>query len=71
MLRVTNKPQWILRDWPNKPETLAVSVPSVAVFMSVNYLLHPFHSWFSEIRVVKTEPFSIERRLWREGSEPA
>ncbi len=62
--------QWILRDWLNKPETVAVSVPSVAVPMSVNYLLHPFHPRFREVGVVKTEPFPIERRLWRGGSEP-
>jgi RES domain-containing protein len=56
--------QWILRDWLINPTTLAVAVPSVAVPMSCNYLLHPAHPDFSEIRVLKQEPFPIEKRLW-------
>lgn len=56
--------QWILKPWLEEPETLVVGVPSVAVPMSQNYLLHPNHPLFSDIRVEKTEPFPIERRLW-------
>ncbi|KAB7729974.1 RES domain-containing protein [Rudanella paleaurantiibacter] len=59
--------QWILRPWLEKPDTLMVAVPSVAVPMSVNYLIHPFHPRFADIRVLKSEPFPIERRLWRDG----
>ncbi|SFF27279.1 RES domain-containing protein [Spirosoma endophyticum] len=55
--------QWILRDWLNEPTTLMVAVPSVVVPMSYNYLLHPAHSAFSQIRFLHQEPFPIERRL--------
>jgi RES domain-containing protein len=59
--------QWILRDWLTEPATLVVAVPSVMIPMSNNYLIHPAHPDFGKIRVVKQEPFPIERRLWREG----
>lgn len=59
--------QWILRDWLTNPGTLAVAVPSVVVPMSYNYLLHPAHPGFSGMRVVKQEPFPIERRLWHDS----
>lgn len=58
--------EWILHDWLSSPTTLVAAVPSVVVPMSYNYLLHPAHPRFSEIRVVKQEPFPIERRLWRD-----
>ncbi|MFT4031070.1 MAG: RES family NAD+ phosphorylase [Siphonobacter sp.] len=56
--------QWILMDWLRQPNTLAIGVPSVVVPMSFNYLLHPFHPLFSEIQIMKSEPFPVERRLW-------
>lgn len=58
--------QWILRDWLTNPTTLIAAVPSVVVPMSYNYLLHPAHPHFNEIRVVKQEFFPVERRLWRD-----
>ena len=58
--------QWILRDWLTNPVTLAMAVPSVVVPMSYNYLLHPEHAYFSSVRIVKQEPFPIERRLWQD-----
>lgn len=63
--------QWLLNDWLTEPDVLVAIVPSVAVPMSVNYLLHPAHPRFSEIRVVKSEPFPLERRLWQDPGEPA
>lgn len=59
--------QWILRNWLDSPATLVAAVPSVVVRMSCNYLIHPAHPNFDQIRVVKQEPFPIERRLWRDG----
>ncbi len=56
--------QWLLRDWLNNPRTLVAAVPSVVVPMSYNYLLHPAHPGFEQIRVVKKEAFPIEKRLW-------
>lgn len=61
--------QWILRDWLVNPTTLVAAVPSVAVPMSVNYLLHPGHPRFAEIWVVKQEPFPTERRLWHDENK--
>lgn len=58
--------EWILREWLSAPATLVAAVPSAAVPMSNNYLLHPAHAHFGQIRVVKQEPFPIERRLWRD-----
>lgn len=55
--------QWILRDWLSNPITLIAAVPSVVVPMSFNYLLHPAHTHFSQIRVIKQEPFP---RLWQD-----
>ena len=62
--------QWFLRDWLQTPTTLIVAVPSVVVPMSNNYLIHPAHPHFTHIRVVKQEPFPVERRLWPEGEVP-
>ena len=59
--------QWILRDWLTNPTTLVAAVPSVVVPMSFNYLLHPAHPGFREIKVSKQEPFPVEKRLWRDG----
>lgn len=61
--------EWILRDWLNQPATLAAAVPSVVVPMSVNYLIHPAHPAFGDVQVLKTEPFPIEPRLWRDGGD--
>jgi RES domain-containing protein len=60
--------QWILRDWLTEPTTLMAAVPSVVVPMSCNYLFHPAHSAFSQIRVLHQEPFPIERRLWQQDN---
>ena len=62
--------QWILHDWLQKPTTLVAAVPSVVVPMSYNYLLHPAHPHFAQIRVVKQEPFPIEHRLWQDSDQP-
>jgi RES domain-containing protein len=60
--------QWILKPWLDEPETLVMGVPSAAVPMSYNYLIHPHHGLFAEIQVIKTEEFPVERRLWSEGN---
>lgn len=57
--------QWLLRNWLDEPSTLVAAVPSVVVPMSYNYLLHPSHRAFNQIRVVEQAPFLIERRLWQ------
>lgn len=62
--------QWILRDWLAEPDVLVAAVPSVAVPMSLNYLIHPAHAQFAEVRVVKTGQFPVERRLWQDPGEP-
>jgi len=54
-----------LSDWLTSPDVLAVGVPSAVVSESMNYLLHPRHSAFNQVRVVDTKPFVIDPRLWR------
>lgn len=58
----------LLANWLSTPDVLAVGVPSAVVAESLNYLLHPFHSSFSQIQVMESKPFPIDSRLWRSGS---
>lgn len=39
-------------------------VPSVVTQGDFNYLLNPFHSEFKEIKIVATEPFPFDHRLF-------
>lgn len=53
-----------LASWLANPDVLAVGVPSAVVPESTNYLLHPLHSAFGQITIVRTSPFSVDPRLW-------
>lgn len=55
----------LLADWLHRPDVLAVGVPSAVVPDSLNYLLHPLHPAFDQIRVIQSKPFLIDSRLWR------
>lgn len=57
----------LLADWLSTPDIVAVGVPSAVVAESLNYLLHPVHSSFSQIKIIQSKPFSIDPRLWRLG----
>lgn len=57
-----------LQNWLDKPETLAVALPSVIVPFSSNILIHPSHPLFSEIKIINSEVIPIDRRLWKINS---
>lgn len=44
---------------------LALKVPSVVVQGEYNYLINPVHSSMSTIRILKTEPFLFDERLFK------
>lgn len=53
----------LLANWLSVPDVLTVGVPSAVVAESLNYLLHPLHSFFGQIEVIHSKPFSIDPRL--------
>lgn len=55
----------LLADWLKEPDVLAVGVPSAVVPESTNYLLHPRHASYAQIKILQTAPFEIDPRLWR------
>lgn len=54
-----------LDAWLRQPDVLAIGVPSAVVPESANYLIHPLHPAFPQVRVVQTKPFNVDPRLWR------
>lgn len=44
---------------------LVLKVPSVVVPGEYNYLINPVHSHISKIRILKTEPFVFDERLFK------
>ncbi|MDX5423438.1 MAG: RES family NAD+ phosphorylase [Hymenobacteraceae bacterium] len=45
-------------------EHLVLKVPSSAVQGTYNYLINPRHRDFGKIKIVKTEPFDFDKRLF-------
>lgn len=56
--------QYILNDWLNEPDVLALGVPSSVLPSGVNYLLHASHPLYSQVRIIDSEPLLIDARLW-------
>ncbi len=46
-------------------EYLVMKVPSVVVQGEFNYLLNPVHKDFQKVKILNTEPFSFDERLFR------
>lgn len=46
---------------------LVLKVPSAIVQGNYNYLINPFHKEFSKIRIIKSELFHFNERLFRPG----
>jgi RES domain-containing protein len=44
-----------------------IKAPSVVVKGDFNYLLNPYHPDFDRIKIIDTEPFVFDSRLFREG----
>lgn len=55
-----------IANWLSAPDVLALGVPSAVVPDSINYLLHPTHRLYGDIKLVRTSAFSIDSRLWQE-----
>lgn len=43
---------------------LVMKVPSAVVPGDFNYIVNPYHKDFHKIKIVKTEPFSFDKRLF-------
>lgn len=52
-------------EWLQTPSDLVIAVPSAVLSVSWNYLIHPNHSQFSQIRVDSQQDIRLERRLWK------
>lgn len=50
-------------QWVRKCETPVLQVPSAIIPEEHNYLINPNHPQFSQIQLVKTDPFSFDDRL--------
>jgi transposase-like protein len=55
----------LLANWLKDPHVLATGVPSAVVPESTNYLIHPQHPAYAQIKILHTAPFEIDPRLWR------
>ena len=51
-------------DWLRTASNPILSVPSVVVPQERNFVLNPHHARFHELKVGKSEPFSLDPRLW-------
>jgi RES domain-containing protein len=56
--------QTFLLDWLREPDTLLVQVPSSIVPIMANYLVNPRHPLFATCRVIRSELFEIDERLY-------
>ena len=61
-----SRSQTILADWLAKPDVLALGVPSSVMPDGINYLLHPTHMEYQNIRVVEEKALVIDPRLWHQ-----
>ena len=61
--------QIYLLNWLRQPDGLTMSVPSVIVDRSRNYLLHTLHPHFTQqVRIVENVPFRIDTRVIKNDS---
>jgi RES domain-containing protein len=51
-------------SWLKANNTLLMSVPSVVVPSEKNYLINPLHADFGSVKVINTEPFTFDKRLF-------
>lgn len=57
-----------IANWLDNPDVLALGVPSAVVPESFNYLLHPRHPAYAQIKIISTSAFNIDPRLWRDNT---
>lgn len=51
--------------WIRKGTTAVLIVPSAVIPSERNYLLNPAHPGFRNIRVGRSQPFSLDPRMWK------
>ena len=52
-------------EWIEASRTVALLVPSAAIFGEWNVLLNPAHTDFSKVKFHKPEPFKFDARMFR------
>lgn len=60
----SNSTQLIGDKFLDEGKFLVMKVPSVVVRGDYNYLINPTHKLFSEIKILKAEPFDFDERLF-------
>ena len=55
--------QHVGEAWINGNESAVLQVPSSIIDEEFNYLINPEHKDFSQIKLIKTQPFIFDRRL--------
>ena len=61
----SNSTQLIGNKFLEEAKYLIMKVPSVVVQGDYNYLLNPAHKFFSKMKIIKTESFEFDERLFR------
>ena len=51
-------------SWLKENKTLLMSVPSVVVPSEKNFLINPLHTDFGSVKIISTEPFQFDKRLF-------
>ncbi len=60
----SNSTQKIGDQFIAKNQFLMMKVPSVVVQGDYNYILNPFHTFFSKIEIKKIEPYRFDKRFF-------
>ena len=56
------------RQWLEAAEQLAMRVPSVICPSDFNQLLNPMHPEMASVKIVSTEPFTLDSRLFGQAT---
>ena len=51
-------------DFVKRNESLILRVPSAVIQREYNYLINPKHKKFKEVKILNSEPFRFDRRLF-------
>ena len=54
-------------EWLFKNRSLVMKVPSAVVQDDFNYLINPHHTDFSLVKILNTERFAFDRKLFGSG----
>jgi len=54
-------------DFVRRNEHLILKVPSAVIQGEYNYLINPKHPHFQQVKIVRSEPFVFDKRLFEKG----